>query len=420
MTWSVSSQPRVSVDGKFFRLGERKFHVKGVAYGPFAPNAQGEPFGTSEQTARDFAQIRELGANLVRIYHVPRRWLLDCNPGLAATITQRIGNGWIRDLSQLRKLEQYADDAELHAELRTVKRANKERLGHWLSKRTGLRLSPDALYDVQVKRLHEYKRQLLNLLHVVIRYHRLLDDPGADVTPRVAIFGAKAAPAYARAKLIIKLINDVARTINRDKRVGDKLRVVFVPNYGVSLAELIIPAADLSEQISSAGTEASGTGNMKFALNGALTIGTLDGANIEIRDAVGADNIFLFGLTADEVAARRPQHDPWHTYNHNAAVQRALDGIAGGEFNAQEPALFRPVFDWLTRDGDFYLLMADIEPYVEAQTRVDKLWRNPTAWARTVVLNVARMGHFSSDRAVREYAERIWKAPPVPITLPAR
>jgi len=271
---------------------------------------------------------------------------------------------------------------------------------------------------VQVKRLHEYKRQLLNLLHVVIRYHWLLDHPRADAVPRVVIFGAKAAPAYARAKLIIKLINDVARTINRDDRVRDRLRVFFLPNYNVSLAERVIPAADLSEQISTAGTEASGTGNMKFALNGALTIGTLDGANIEIREAVGPENFFLFGLTADEVAARRGAYDPWKVYERNPALRRALDAIASGEFNPQQPHLFRPVFDWLTGEGDQYLLLADIDSYVAAQQRVDELWRQPAAWTRATILNIARMGHFSSDRAVREYAERIWHVTPTPIPAP--
>ena len=340
----------------------------------------------------------------------PRRWLAACNPGLAAAITKRIGNGWIDDLDKLRGLERYAKDSEFQAEFRAVKRANKQRVAHWLQKRMGIPVSPDALFDVQVKRLHEYKRQLLNLLQVVMRYYRLIDDPNADLVPRVVLFGAKAAPAYARAKLIIKLINEVARTINRDKRISDRLRVLFVPNYGVSLAELIIPAADLSEQISTAGTEASGTGNMKFALNGALTIGTLDGANIEIRDAVGAENFFLFGLTADEVAERRPHHDPWETYRDNALVQRALDGIATGEFNPLEPGLFRPVRDLLTRESDFYLSMADIGSYVEAQDRADALWRDPAAWNRAAILNVARVGYFSSDRAVGEYAKQIWHA----------
>lgn len=349
----------------------------------------------------------------------PRRWLLVCNPALAAAISKRIGDDWPRDLSQLRRLEAFADDPEFQAEFRAVKRANKERLGAWTQKRMGVALSPDALFDVQVKRLHEYKRQLLNIIQVVVRYQRLLDDPKSDLVPRVVIFGAKAAPSYTRAKLIIKLICDVARTVNQDKRVAGRLRVVFVPNYDVSRAERIMPAADLSEQISTAGTEASGTGNMKFALNGALTIGTLDGANIEIREAVGPENFFLFGLTADEVAQRRGRHNPWETYHGHRAVQRALNAIAGGEFNPAAPSLFRPILEWLTSEGDHYMLMADIESYLAAHDRVDTLWRDPAAWSRAAILNVARVGHFSSDRAVAEYAEKIWQAKPVPVELPA-
>jgi len=344
----------------------------------------------------------------------PRRWLLSCNPGLAAAITRRIGAGWITDLEQLRKIEAFADDPEFQQEFRRVKHENKQRLAEHLRRTLGLGVSPDALFDVQVKRIHEYKRQLLNILQVIVRYQRLLDDPKAPLTPRVAIFGGKAAPAYWRAKLIIKLINDVARTVNRDGRIGDRLRVAFVPNYQVSLAELIIPAADLSEQISTAGMEASGTGNMKFALNGALTIGTLDGANIEIREAVGAENFFLFGLTADEVGGLRPRYAPWQIYWQNEEVRRALDAVARGEFNLREPGLFRPVFDWLTQEGDRFLLLADLDSYLQAQQRVDQHWRDPAAWTRSAILNVARIGRFSSDRSVRQYAEQIWGAAPCP------
>jgi starch phosphorylase len=349
----------------------------------------------------------------------PRRWLLACNPGLASAVTKRIGDGWICDLAQLRKLETHADRPAFQEEFRQIKHANKRRLADWIQRRLAIRLSPDALFDVQVKRLHEYKRQLLNILQVVIRYQRLRAQPDLNLPPRVVLFGAKAAPAYARAKLIIKLICDVARTINRDERVGDRLKVVFLPNYGVSLAELIVPAADLSEQISTAGMEASGTGNMKFAMNGALTIGTLDGANIEIRAAVGEENFFLFGLTAEQVAARRPAHDPWRTYRQNSAVRQALDAIASGEFNAESPELYRPIVGWLTHDRDYYMLMADIESYLQAQERVDLLWGNPRGWTRAAILNVARIGHFSSDRAVREYAEGIWGVAPTPIKLPS-
>jgi starch phosphorylase len=350
----------------------------------------------------------------------PRRWLLDCNPGLASAIRRRIGDGWITDLTQLRRLEPLAGDPRFQDEIREIKHENKQRLARHIESRSGIFVSPDAIFDVQVKRLHEYKRQLLNILQVVIRYHRLQDDPHADCVPRVVIFGAKAAPAYSRAKLIIKLINDVAHTINHDRKVGDRLRVFFLPNYNVSLAEMIIPAADLSEQTSMASTEASGTGNMKFALNGALTIGTLDGANIEIRQAVGEENFFLFGLTAEEVAQRRAHYDPCRIYLENAAVRRALDGIAGGEFNGQEPALFHQILGWLTHEGDEYMLLADIDSYLQAQQRVDDLWRDPPAWTRAAILNIARMGYFSSDRAVAEYAQRIWNASPVPVEMPAQ
>ncbi|HVP11777.1 MAG TPA: glycogen/starch/alpha-glucan phosphorylase [Phycisphaerae bacterium] len=348
----------------------------------------------------------------------PRRWLAVCNPGLTAAITKRLGDGWIKDLSRLRGLEKYADDPALQTELRAVKRHNKQLVAAWAQRRWGVKVSSDAMFDVQVKRLHEYKRQLLNLLHVVVRYHQLLDEPSAAAVPRVVIFGAKAAPAYSRAKLIIKLINDVAMTINADRRVEDRLRVLFLPNYGVSLAEQVIPATDLSEQISTAGTEASGTGNMKFALNGALTIGTLDGANIEIREAVGAENFFMFGLTADQVAERREHHDPLSVYSRNTAVRRAVDAIHNGEFNPYEPGLFHPVSDWLLQEGDQYMLLADIESYLEAQRRADELWRKPAAWARAVILNISRVGQFSSDRSVREYAEKIWQVTSVPVEMP--
>lgn len=347
----------------------------------------------------------------------PRRWLLACNPGLAAVVTNRIGDAWVRKLDDLRRLERYADDYGFQAEIQTVKHDNKRRLADWVRAKLGVRLSPDSMFDAQVKRLHEYKRQLLNILQVVIRYHHLLDDPRANLAPRAVLFGAKAAPAYSRAKLIIKLINEVARTINNDRRIGDRLKVVFIPDYNVSRAERIIPATDLSEQISTAGTEASGTGNMKFAMNGALTIGTLDGANIEIRDAVGAENFFLFGLTAEEVASVRPHHSPERVYQSHAGVRRALDGIRDGEFCPTEPGLFRPIFDSLLRDRDYYLLLADIESYLEAQERVDSLWRNPRAWTRAAILNIARVGHFSSDRAIGEYAAGIWNVAPAPTTM---
>ncbi len=345
----------------------------------------------------------------------PRRWLLACNPGLAAAITRRIGEGWVRDLEQLRKLEPLADDPEFQAELGEIKRANKQRLAEAVHRRHGIKLPVDFLFDVQIKRLHEYKRQLLNALRLVIVYQRLLADPHYDPVPRVVIFGAKAAPAYWRAKLIIKLINEIARKIQGDERVREKLKVIFLPNYRVTLAEQIIPAADLSEQISTAGKEASGTGNMKLALNGALTIGTLDGANIEIRQAVGEENFFLFGLTAEQVAQRTGTYNPHDIYHDSAEIRRALDAIRSGEFSPQQPDLFAPVYDWLLREGDRYFLLADMDSYLAAQQRVDDLWREPAAWMRSVILNIARCGRFSSDRTIREYADEIWRITPVPV-----
>lgn len=344
----------------------------------------------------------------------PRRWLKAANPGLAAAITRRLGEDWVCDLNQLKGLIRYADDPEFQDEFRQIKQANKRRLCEHVLRTAGVNLPADSLFDVQSKRLHEYKRQLLNILHVVMLYHEMLARPQERV-PRVFIFAAKAAPSYHRAKLIIKLIHDVARTINSDKRLDGRLRVAFVPDYCVSVAEIMVPAADLSEQISTAGMEASGTGNMKFALNGALTIGTLDGANIEIREAVGAENFFLFGLTAEQVAELRSRYNPWEVYHANPIVRQALDAIADGAFSPQEPHLFKQVRDWLTSEGDRYMLLADIESYAETQRRVDALWRDPVAWTRTAILNVANMGKFSSDRSVSEYAQRIWNTSPVRI-----
>jgi starch phosphorylase len=275
-------------------------------------------------------------------------------------------------------------------------------------------VSTDALFDVQIKRIHEYKRQLLNVLHVVTRYLRLLEQPGAVTVPRVIIFAGKAASAYHMAKLIIQLINDVAKTINADSRVADQLKVVFIPNYSVSLAELIIPAADLSEQISTAGTEASGTGNMKFALNGALTIGTLDGANVELLQNVGADNIFIFGNTTPEVAAiRAAGYQPRAILQRKTELQRVLEAIRDGRFSPEEPTRYTTIYDVLVNWGDQYLLLADYSSYIAAQERVDALYRTPEAWARKALRNIAGMGPFSSDRTIAEYAQDIWRVQPM-------
>ena len=339
----------------------------------------------------------------------PRRWLNEANPGLAVLLNESIGQGWLSDLSQLARLEPLSDDPAFRGRFRQIKLANKTRLAWALRTRLNLTVDPTSLFDVQVKRIHEYKRQLLNLLHVITRYNRIRAGHGGALVPRVVIFSGKAAPGYAAAKLIIELIHRVAHVINRDPAVGDQLKVAFVANYNVSNAELIIPAADLSEQISTAGTEASGTGNMKLALNGALTIGTLDGANIEMRDAVGADNMFIFGMTAAEVAARRQAgYNPADIYDSNLDVRQALDMIATGFFTPEAPRRFFPIFERLTTFGDYFLLLADYAAYVECQARVDKLFQQPGEWVRRAILNVAGMGNFSSDRTVREYAREVW------------
>jgi len=339
----------------------------------------------------------------------PRRWLLKCNPSLASLVSGKIGSGWITDLEQLRGLEPFADDHDFQEQWRAVKQDNKARLAEHIAKACGVEVDPESLFDVQVKRIHEYKRQLLNVLHVIACYQRLLSEPERKVTPRTVIFGGKAAPSYWKAKLIIKLITSVATVVNGDSRVNGSLRVVFIPNYGVSLAEKIIPAADLSEQISTAGTEASGTGNMKFALNGALTIGTLDGANIEIRDEVGAENMFIFGLTAEkaEWQRRHPGHGGRQVYNNNPEVRRVVDSLCDGTF-AEDRELFRPLLDSLLAASDPYLLLLDFEDYLRCQDEVSRSYLDQREWGRKSILNVARMGRFSSDRTVAEYAREIW------------
>ena len=344
----------------------------------------------------------------------PRRWLSQANPSLSTLIDGRIGRDWRRHLEQLSSLKALAGDAEFGAQFRAAKLANKVRLAGWVAAHLGLVLDPASLFDVQVKRIHEYKRQLLNVLHVITRYNRILANPDADWVPRTVVFAGKAASAYHMAKQIIKLINDVAVIINHDARLKDQLKVVFIPNYSVSLAEIIMPAADLSEQISTAGTEASGTGNMKFALNGALTIGTLDGANVEMRDSVGADNIFIFGNTTDEVDALRTHgYQPRLIYEQNAELKLVLDQLRDGVFSPDDKTRFQPIFDVLVNWGDHYLLLADYASYVATQDQVDDLYRRPEEWTRKAILNVAGMGVFSSDRTIAEYANEIWHAAPL-------
>jgi len=344
----------------------------------------------------------------------PRRWLNQCNPGLTKLIESRIGSGFVQDLSQLDNLAKFADDAEFRNQFREVKHANKLRLAMYIEKKVGIKVDPNSLFDVQIKRIHEYKRQLLNVLHVITLYNRIRSGHTKDVTPRTVIFGGKAAPGYRLAKQIIRLINDVASIVNSDPAVHGLLKVVFLPNYDVSLAEKMFPASDLSEQISTAGTEASGTGNMKMALNGALTIGTLDGANVEIREEVGEDNIFIFGLTTPEVADLRARgYNPWDYYNGNADLRLVLDMIGNGFFSVEEPGRYRQIYDNLTHHGDHYLLQADYASYIATQEKVGALYRDKDEWTRRAILNVARMGKFSSDRTINEYAEKVWNVKPV-------
>ena len=343
----------------------------------------------------------------------PRRWLNQCNPDLTALLTKVIGTGFQKDLDRLKLITPLADDEKFRKAFRDVKLANKLRLSNRIEDLTGVKLNPNSLFDVQIKRIHEYKRQLLNVLHVITLYNRIRLGHVNDITPRTVIFGGKAAPGYWMAKLIIRLINDVATLINDDPAVGDKLKVVFYPNYEVSAAELLFPGSDLSEQISTAGTEASGTGNMKMALNGALTIGTLDGANVEIKEEVGNENIFIFGLTTNEVAQTKAQgYNPWDYYNNNAELKEVLDMIAGGFFSVEEPDRYQAIFDNLLHKGDHYLLLADYASYIATQDAVGTLYQDQEEWSRMAILNVARVGKFSSDRTIGEYAKNIWNVTP--------
>ena len=337
-----------------------------------------------------------------------RRWLMQCNPGLTALIRDAIGDGFLDDAEKLRDLDRFADDSAFRDGFLAVKRANKAALSTLLRDRLNARLDPSALFDIQIKRIHEYKRQLLNIVEAVSLYDQIRSHPEKDWVPRVKLFGGKAASSYHNAKLIIKLANDVARTVNHDPSVQGMLKVQFVPNYNVSMAEVMIPAADLSEQISTAGMEASGTGNMKFAVNGALTIGTLDGANVEMRDHVGEDNIVIFGLTAQEVAARRAQgYDPRAAIGQSRELAQALDAIAGGVFSPDDPDRYKALVQGLY-DHDWFMVAADFDAYSAAQRQVDALWLDQQQWAKKAIHNVARMGWFSSDRTIREYAADIW------------
>jgi starch phosphorylase len=358
---------------------------------------------------RDFAELWPEKFCNVTNGVTPRRFVALSNPGLTKLITSKIGDGWLQNLSRLRDLEPLADDAEFQEQWRNVKLANKRRLADLIDERTGIVVDPESLFDVQVKRIHEYKRQHLNALHILTLYLRLRRDPGADVVPRTFIFGGKAAPGYFIAKRIIKLINSIGDMVNNDSAVGDRLKVVFFPDYNVTNAHFIFPAADLSEQISTAGKEASGTGNMKFALNGALTIGTLDGANVEIREEVGADNFFLFGLTANEVALlKMAGHRPREIYEQDPTLREVIDFVGSAALGRGDKELFRPIVENLLGDDPF-LLLADYQSYIAAQEKVNALWQDRPSWTRASILNCARMGKFSSDRSIRDYCERIWK-----------
>ncbi len=347
----------------------------------------------------------------------PRRFLALSNPGLRELLDETIGEGWLRNLDQLRGLETFADDPAFRIQWRAVKRANKARLAGYIRSTAGVELNPDWLFDIQVKRIHEYKRQHLNVLNIVTQYHRLKQNPGRQIPPRAFIFGGKAAPGYFLAKRIIKLINAVGETVNNDPDVNRFLKVAFVPNFNVQNAHLIYPAADLSEQISTAGKEASGTGNMKFMLNGALTIGTLDGANVEIREEAGAENFFLFGLTVDEIEQiKRDGYRPSDYVNGNSELAAVLDLIAGGTFSGGDTEVFRPLVDNLRYDDPF-LVLADYASYIECQDRVSAAWQDTSAWTRMSVLNTARSGKFSSDRAITQYCDDIWNVGPVTVRV---
>ena len=345
----------------------------------------------------------------------PRRWMVQSNPRLSALITEKIGESWITDLNQLRKLEDFVDDAKFIARWHQVKLENKQEQAAYAFAHTGVELNPESLFDVQVKRLHEYKRQLLNVLHIITLYNRIKQEPEIDIVPRTFVFGGKAAPGYFMAKLVIKLINSVANVVNNDSDVDGRLKVVFIPNFNVKVGHRVYPMADLSEQISTAGLEASGTGNMKFSMNGALTIGTLDGANIEIREEVGEENFFLFGLTAQEVADFKAQgYHPRSYYDNNEILRRVLDQIRDGFYSNGDTNLFMPLVDELLNQ-DQYMLLVDYQSYIDAQDQVSETWRDQDLWTRMSILNVARMGKFSSDRAIQEYCRDIWKVEPVPV-----
>ena len=369
-----------------------------------------------EHTVADFARMFPARFNNKTNGVTPRRWLMMANPDLAALLTEAVGETWITDLNRLGALRDLADDTGFRDRFRQAKQAAKARFAAWVKRELDISLDEASIFDSQIKRIHEYKRQLLNVLHITVLYHRLRSDPGFDPSPRTFFFAGKAAPAYHLAKLIIKLINDVARAIDRDPLVRGRLKVVFLPNYGVSLAERLIPASEVSEQISTAGYEASGTSNMKFMMNGALTVGTRDGATIEIAEEVGPENIFLFGLTADEVASSSPWYSPYWHYDHEPETRAAIDLLFSDHINSGEAGLYEPIHQSLLAHGDHYMHLADLRSYVQAQERIGALYRqDPSGWTARAIVNVAGSGRFSADRTISEYAREIWDAKPCPV-----
>ena len=394
--------------------GERRVRMGNLAFvGSHSTNGV-SALHTDLMKATVFADLHELYPGRINNKTngiTPRRWLIQCNSGLTNLAREAIGDGFLDDINLLSGLDPLATDAAFREKFAAVKRANKARLANVVTERLGIRLDPSALFDIQVKRIHEYKRQLLNVVEAVALYDQIRSHPEKEWMPRVKFFGGKAAPSYHNAKLIIKLANDVARVINRDPAVRGLLKLVFIPNYSVSLAEIMVPAADLSEQISTAGMEASGTGNMKFALNGAVTIGTLDGANVEIKERVGDDNIVIFGLTAEEVAARRANgYSPREVIEGSPELAQALSAIASGVFSPDDPQRYRDLMNGLY-EHDWFMVAADFDAYAAAQRQVDAIWRNSPEWHTKAIRNVARVGWFSSDRTIRQYAHEIWNVP---------
>ncbi|MDX2228539.1 MAG: glycogen/starch/alpha-glucan phosphorylase [Leptolyngbyaceae cyanobacterium bins.349] len=401
--------------------GERYVRMAHLAcVGSFAVNGVAELHSEllKQTTLHDFYEMYPEKFTNVTNGVTPRRFMVLSNPRLANLITTKIGDSWIKQLDDLRKLENFVFDGNFRQEFRQVKQAVKQDLANYIQSHYHIAIDPNSLFDIQAKRIHEYKRQHLNAFYIITLYNRLKANPNLDITPRTFLFGGKAAPGYFMAKLIIKLINAIADVVNHDPDVRDRLKVIFLKDYNVKFAQRVYPAADLSEQISTAGKEASGTGNMKFSMNGALTIGTLDGANIEIRDAVGADNFFLFGLTADAVQAQKAAgYHPWDYYHSNSELKLVIDRLSSGFFSHGDPNLFKPLLDSLLY-RDEYLLLADYQSYVECQDLVGKAYRDQDHWTRMSILNIARMGKFSSDRSIRDYLQTIWKAPAVQVEVP--